>query len=225
MTQKQLTPLSYIVDQEDEVELRLPVTPRLNPFDTNPYDWDDARTDKNTWIDAIDLRRSIVLSESRKSSVKLQQRWINWITLLLETDTYQPTVTIHSEPDSFASSWWGQPNVIILDKVRKVPIFKDQNDDFVNRAILAETDDRIDDAIDIIYNGIDYLLRDGKFSECNSVLDKIDVDFHSLDIILSLLTATLPVRSRFKARKKLLQNIEAKLRKTGKYKESILTGL
>lgn len=97
--------------------------------------------------------------------------------------------------------------------------------DFVSNAKSTEDDGRVDDAIDIIYDGIDELLHNERFSECDSILEKIDVDVYSLDIILSLLTATLPVRSKLPSRKKLLKDIETKLRNTGQYKESILSGL
>jgi len=80
-------------------------------------------------------------------------------------------------------------------------------------------------ALDLIYDRIDAMMRLRQWSRLNSILFEVRVVDLSPDILLSLLTATLPARSRLPARGGLFGRIEQSLKQRGDYEKDLLIGL
>jgi hypothetical protein len=79
--------------------------------------------------------------------------------------------------------------------------------------------------LDLIYNIIDILLHENKFDECALILENLDVERYSIDILIGVLTATLPARSKIGGRSIFFHRVETELRKRNAYEPSILSGL
>lgn len=73
--------------------------------------------------------------------------------------------------------------------------------------ILAESG-RVDAATDLIFRTIDNLMRDEELDEIDSIIENIDCDELGEDLLLGVLTATLPVKSQLKNRNQFVKSIE-----------------
>lgn len=78
---------------------------------------------------------------------------------------------------------------------------------------------RVDDAIDLIFTEIDSALRAGRFDICDNILESIDPHDLSDDLVLALLTATLPAASKLPSRQSFYERAKKHLG------EDKLTGL
>lgn len=96
---------------------------------------------------------------------------------------------------------------------------------FVNRAQRLESHGQIDAALDMIYDSVDELMRNGEFARLDSILESILITELSVDILLGVLTATLPARNRVPSRSKLFGEIDLLLKERGEFEEGLLTGL
>jgi hypothetical protein len=96
---------------------------------------------------------------------------------------------------------------------------------FLQRSNRLSQSGNTDAGLDIVYDAVDELLRNGEFDELNQHLAALAVAKYSTDILIGLLTATLPARRRLSARPSLLTAVEATIRERGEYGEGILTGL
>ena len=107
------------------------------------------------------------------------------------------------------------------------PVTIDESDpsEFVVRANRLDTSGYRNAAMDLLYERIDQVMRDGDFDVLDSVLKTLDAEHLSLDVILGVLTATLPARRRLPTRKTFFQEAERTLRARGEYDDGILTGL
>ena len=82
-----------------------------------------------------------------------------------------------------------------------------------------------DDALDISYELIDDLLHAREFASCASQLEGVDVSLYSIDVLLTLLTATLPARSKIGTRASFFKRVEDELRRRGELEDGLLDGL
>jgi hypothetical protein len=80
-------------------------------------------------------------------------------------------------------------------------------------------------AMDLLYDRIDEMLRSGQFDSLDVVLQRAPVQDLSADVLLALLTATLPARSRLNARPDFFRIAETTLKTRGEYETGLLTGL
>ena len=83
----------------------------------------------------------------------------------------------------------------------------------------------IDTGIDLVYDAVDELLRGGQFALCDSILSKTQATKHSDDILLAMLTATLPASSRLASRQWFLSQVVQVLRERGELNVALLAGL
>lgn len=97
--------------------------------------------------------------------------------------------------------------------------------EFVARFHALEASGRRDEALDELYDRIDDKLRAGRFSEVDQFLWMLPVDKLSLHLLIGVLTATLPGKSKLSSRTLFRQQAENVLRKRGEYRESLLAGL
>jgi hypothetical protein len=96
---------------------------------------------------------------------------------------------------------------------------------FLRRAQRLDARGQTDAALDLLYDGFDELLRSGGFSEVDLILTDIAVDDYSVDILLGVLTATLPARSRLIARSSFYRSVAESIQRRGEAEEGLLTGL
>lgn len=96
---------------------------------------------------------------------------------------------------------------------------------FIGRAVHLQEQGFTDTALDLIYDSVDELLHGARFALCDSVLQETDTSQCSIDVLLALLTATLPAKSRLATRTKFFQRVETSLRERGEYSADVLSGL
>jgi antitoxin (DNA-binding transcriptional repressor) of toxin-antitoxin stability system len=96
---------------------------------------------------------------------------------------------------------------------------------FVLRAQRLDRRGRTDAALDLIYDQVDESMHRAQFDRLDSILANLPVADLSMDILLGILTATLPATRRLGSRAKLFQKIEQVLRNRGDYEEGLLVGL
>lgn len=80
-------------------------------------------------------------------------------------------------------------------------------------------------ALDLIYDETDALLRHGKFALLDSVLVDLSVDSMSAEILIALLTATLPAKSKLASRREFFQRVSESLARRGILEQGLLSGL
>ena len=84
---------------------------------------------------------------------------------------------------------------------------------------------RVEAALDLIYDRIDEMMRQDNLAELDGILPELSVAELSDHILLGVLTATLPIRTRLPSRPGLFGRIEQVLQERGAYEEGLLTGL
>lgn len=100
-----------------------------------------------------------------------------------------------------------------------------QPESFVERAQRLDSFGQTDAALDLIYDSIDELMRESLFSELDHVLSQVPVRRTSTDVLIGLLTATLPARTKLQNRGQLFRDVERELRERGEMEDNLLTGL
>lgn len=85
--------------------------------------------------------------------------------------------------------------------------------------------EQTDAALDLLYDNVDELLRGGRFAELGRLLDAVQTAEYSADLLLGLLTATLPARSRLPARAAFFERVQRTLQQRGELESGLLTGL
>ena len=96
---------------------------------------------------------------------------------------------------------------------------------FVKRATRLDELGQTDSALDLLYDSIDGMIRNGKLRELDSILAMIREDDFSVDMLLGFLTATLPARNRLGSRKDLVKRVARSIRHRGEWEDGLLTGL
>jgi hypothetical protein len=96
---------------------------------------------------------------------------------------------------------------------------------FLERAERLERSGNIDAALDIIYDQINWRLKEQKFYETDQLLQNVNVAEYSVDLLLGLLTATLPARSKLRSRAQFFSEVEAVLKERGQWEDNLLVGL
>ena len=82
-----------------------------------------------------------------------------------------------------------------------------------------------DAALDLIYDSVDELMKNGAYPRLDAVLKGMQVPNLSVDVLLGVLTATLPAKNRLTSRPSLFLAVEKTLRDRDQYEEGLLTGL
>ena len=95
----------------------------------------------------------------------------------------------------------------------------------MERAARLEKMGHTDFALDLLYDTVDELLRGQEFPRLDSILAHLEPQRYSVDILLGILTATLPARSRLPSRPNLVRESERLLRDRGDYEHGLLAGL
>lgn len=93
------------------------------------------------------------------------------------------------------------------------------------RVARLEKAGKSDAAWDLVFNEVDALFYSGDFAAVDKALLNISVNSSSADLLVSLLTATLPGKGRLSARKAFYSSVELSLKKRGEYEDGLLRGL
>lgn len=96
---------------------------------------------------------------------------------------------------------------------------------FLDRAQRLDKHGRVDAALDLIYDSVDEMMRSGDFNKLDALLTRLQLSELSTDLLIGLLTATLPARGRLATRKSFFCRVEEILRQRGEYENSLLMGL
>jgi hypothetical protein len=89
----------------------------------------------------------------------------------------------------------------------------------------ASEDTATGDDIDVVFEHLDGLMREGNFEEVNSLLENNEVCSTPTDILLTVLTATKPAKSLLPARKDYFSRVFNEIDRRGLYVPGLLTGL
>lgn len=98
-------------------------------------------------------------------------------------------------------------------------------DDFLQPVVSLEKCGHVDAALDVLYDRIDGLLKIKRFSALDELLQQAKPDQMSVDVILGLLTASLPAKTKLSARPRFFEEAEASLKKRADWEEGLLAGL
>ena len=104
------------------------------------------------------------------------------------------------------------------------PAYKPINSTF-SRAQKLDDLGQTDAALDLIYDTIDELMLAGKFDRLDTLLGEVEADACSADILLGLLTASLPGRSQLPSRALLYRHTERLLKERNQWEDGLLNGL
>ena len=96
---------------------------------------------------------------------------------------------------------------------------------FVRMANRLAEQGRVDAALDLIFARVDESFRSGEFSDCDQLLQRLSVGDYETDVLLGLLTATLPARSLLPSRPDFFLRAEAEIQRRGEMEPGLLTGL
>jgi hypothetical protein len=84
---------------------------------------------------------------------------------------------------------------------------------------------QIDSALDIIYDQVDELLLAGEFHQVDDLLASATPEQLSIDLLLALLTSTLPAKSKLSNRSAFFRRVEDALQSRGELRDGLLIGL
>ena len=84
---------------------------------------------------------------------------------------------------------------------------------------------KIDSALDLIYERADEMLLAGEFTALNEIIAGLSADKLTIDVLLAVLTISLPAKSKLPARSLFYLSVEQQLQERGEFREGLLTGL
>ena len=84
---------------------------------------------------------------------------------------------------------------------------------------------RVGAALDLIFARVDETFRRGEFSDCDELLQHLAVGDFNTDVLIGLLTATLPGRSLLPSRPDFYSRTKAEIQRRGEMEPVLLTGL
>jgi hypothetical protein len=96
---------------------------------------------------------------------------------------------------------------------------------FFDHACRLDRRGRTDDALDLLYDSIDDRFRSALFEDVDALLSSIDPEHASIDVLLGVLTATLPAASLLPSRSELLKQVRGMLESAGEPSDQLLAGL
>jgi hypothetical protein len=98
-------------------------------------------------------------------------------------------------------------------------------DELLEPVLQLEKHGRIDSALDALYDRVDDLLKTEEFETLDGMLRQAKVESLSADVLLGLLTATLPARAKLPARANFFAEAEASIKARGEWENGLLAGL
>lgn len=99
------------------------------------------------------------------------------------------------------------------------------SESFIRHARRLDERGQTDIALDLIFDQIDEMLLAGQFECVNELLADIPTDKYSLELLLGILTATLPAKNRMPVRAAFFERVSRTLENRGERNEGLLVGL
>ncbi|HEY5741872.1 MAG TPA: hypothetical protein VIS99_04965 [Terrimicrobiaceae bacterium] len=96
---------------------------------------------------------------------------------------------------------------------------------FIERANRLAELKKVDAALDLLYDQVDEVLHVGEFGKLDRLLRSANTETLSADILLGLLTTTLPAKSKLPSRPRFCKDVERSLRRRNEWEEGLLVGL
>lgn len=96
---------------------------------------------------------------------------------------------------------------------------------FLQQANHLDRRGHTDAALDIVFEQIDELLLDGEFAQVDRLLSDIVPAAYSADLLLGILTITLPAKHRLSQRQMFYQQVEQALVQRDEMEDGLLVGL
>ena len=96
---------------------------------------------------------------------------------------------------------------------------------FLDRARRLDERGQTDSALDLIFDQIDELLLARHFDNVNQLLKDAVANDYSAEMLLGVLTATLPAKDRLPNRRDFFQRASQVLESRGEHQDSLLVGL
>lgn len=96
---------------------------------------------------------------------------------------------------------------------------------FLCRVLEFDAAGRTDAALDLLYDAIDGMMQQDQLSKLDNVIAELEAGEYSLDVLLGVLTATLPVKNRLPSRPAFYQDVKDVVTQRGEYEEGLLSGL
>lgn len=115
---------------------------------------------------------------------------------------------------------WGSQNPGIIPEFENAPRHQ-----LLRGVLELERNHRLESALDLLYDRVSHLLRSGRFDQLDFELAQITVEETSTDILLGILTATLPGRGRLRQRPDFFETVQEALVQRGELEDGLLTGL
>lgn len=96
---------------------------------------------------------------------------------------------------------------------------------FLDLARRLDKSGQTDAALDIVFDQIDELLLAGKFSQVNRLFVDIATEVYSVELLLGILTVTLPAKNQLQDRAEFYKRTAQTLQSRGELQEGLLVGL
>ena len=96
---------------------------------------------------------------------------------------------------------------------------------FLDRARRLDQHGQTDAALDLIFDQIDEMLLGDESDRVDAILSEIAPDTFSVDLLVGLLTVTLPAKKLLFNRSAFFTKVEQSLRERGKLDDRLLVGL
>lgn len=96
---------------------------------------------------------------------------------------------------------------------------------FLDLARRLDKSGQTDAALDIVFDQIDEMLLAGKFKKVNQLLVDTETDNYSVELLLGILTATLPAKNQLQDRAEFYKRTARTLHSRGELQEGLLVGL
>ncbi len=96
---------------------------------------------------------------------------------------------------------------------------------FFEPMIRLDKQGRVHAALDLLYERIDQFFRRGRFADVDSIVANTNYATLSTNLLVGLLTATLPAKSKLPSRAHLFRQAESLIKERREWDDDLLTGL
>ena len=185
---------------------------------------------QNSWLEDEFNNKDIVISAKRfgtaiSDSRNLCRQVRNPVTgyqnvsAVIILDESGNTVVVSRTNTCVVSSWIAHFQPLSTPEVQSV------RDTLVDRAAKLDSQGQTDLALDLIYDQTDEYFREGKFESVNQLLANVNAADYSVDILLGILTATLPAKKHLANRSAFFSAVEKAFTERGDMEDGLLSGL
>ena len=189
---------------------------------------------RNSWLEDEFNNKDIVISAKRfgtaiSDSRNLCRQVRNPVTgyqnvgaviILDESGNTVGKAVVVSRTNTYVVSPW-----IAHFQPLSTPEEQSVRDTLVDRAAKLDSQDQTDLALDLIYDQTDKYFREGKFESVNQLLADVNAANYSVDILLGILTATLPAKEHLANRSAFFSAVEKAFTERGDMEDGLLSGL